>query len=105
MWNNVACIGLNPPVPVKILEPWMLVEESTIPTAHMSVADHPSLPNSNGAQVFQAVHKPPLINPLRQRPVLFRHDFVVAFGRRKILRSSLPPYQLCPALIEAFGVP
>lgn len=94
-------IRLNPPVPVKILEPGMLVEESTIPTAHVSIADHPALPNSNGTQVLQAIHEPSLINPVRQGPVLFRHDFVVAFGRREILRSGLLPYQLCSALIES----
>lgn len=81
-------IRLNPPIPVKILEPWMLVEESTVPTAHVSIADHPSFPNSNGTQVFQAIHEPPLINPVRQGPMLFRHDFVIAFGRREILCSS-----------------
>lgn len=107
---NIVCdtirtyIGLNPPVPVKILESWVLVEESTVPTAHVSVADHPPLPNSNGAQVLQAVHEPPLINPVRQGPVLFRHDFVVTFGRREILCSGLPSCQLCPALNKALGV-
>lgn len=87
-------IGLNPPVPVEILEAWVLVEESTIPTAHVSVADHPPLPNSNGTQILQAIHEPPLINPVGQGPVYFGHDFVVTFGRCEILRSSLLPYQL-----------
>lgn len=58
-------IRLNAPVPVKILKTWVLVEESTIPTAHVSVADHPPLPNSNGTQVLQTVHEPALINPVR----------------------------------------
>lgn len=83
----------------------MLIEESAIPTAHVSVADHPSLPNSNGTQVLQAIHEPPLINPVRQGPVLFRHDFVVAFGRCEILCGSLLPYQLYGTLIGALDVP
>lgn len=83
----------------------MLVEKPTIPTAHVSVADHPPFSHSNGTQVLQAIHEPSLINPVRQGPVLFRNNFVVALGRREILCSSLIPYQLRPALIESLGVP
>ena len=61
----IAYIRLNPPVPVKVLQAWVLVEEATIPPAHVSVADHPSFSNSNGTQVLQAIHEPSLINPVR----------------------------------------
>ena len=61
-----AYIGLNAPVPVKIFEPWMFVEETAIPSAHVSVADHPPLSNSNGTQVLQTIHEPPLIDPVGQ---------------------------------------
>ena len=59
-----AYIGLNPPVPIIILENRMLVKEPTIPPTHVMIADHPSLSNSNCAQVFQTVHESALVDPV-----------------------------------------
>jgi hypothetical protein len=43
----------------------MLVEETTVPTTHVPVADHPTFANTNGTQVLQTVHKSALIDPVR----------------------------------------
>lgn len=101
----LAYIRLNPPIPVKIFEPWMLVEESTIPTAHVSVADHPSFAHTDSAQVLQAVHESSLVDPVGQGPVLFWHNFVVAFGRSEVLRSCLSSHQLCSSGGECIDIP
>ena len=45
-------IRLNTPVPIKFLETRMLVEETTVPTAHVSVADHPPFADTNGSEVL-----------------------------------------------------
>lgn len=103
--NIPAYIRLNPPIPVKVLEPWMLVEESAIPTAHVSVADHPSFAHTDSAQVLQAVHESSLVDPVGQGPVLFRHNFVVAFGRSEVLRSGLSSHQLCSFGAECIDIP
>ena len=57
----------------------MLVEETAIPATHVSVGDHPAFTDPNGAQIFKAIHEAALVDPVGQRPVLFRNELVVAF--------------------------
>ena len=102
---TLAYIRLNSPVPVEILKPWMFIEEPTIPTAHVSVADHPPLPNSNGTQILQAIHEPSFIDPVRQGPVLVRYDLVVAICRRQILGSGLSSNYFISALVQCICIP
>jgi hypothetical protein len=45
-------------------EPWMLVEESTVPTAHVAAGQHPLLVNRYHAQPVETVHVAFLVNPL-----------------------------------------
>ena len=82
-------IGLYPPIPIKVLQSGMLVEETAIPTAHVTVADHPSFAHANRPKILEAVHKSSLIDPVRKRPVLVRNNLVVAFCRGKVLGSLL----------------
>ena len=67
----------------------MLVEEAAIPSAHMTVADHPSFAHADCAKILEAVYKSSLINLVRKRPVLIRHNLVVAFCGGKVLGSLL----------------
>lgn len=70
MWKGETTnIRLHAPVPVEILESRMLVEKTTIPAAHMAIANHPSFPNPYGPKVLEAIHKSPFVNPIRERPV------------------------------------
>lgn len=82
-------IGLYTPVPVEIPQSWVLVEKTTVPAAHVAVADHPSFSYPDSPKIFQAVHKSSFIDPSRQGPMIGRDDFVVAFGRCEILGGSL----------------
>lgn len=73
-------IGLNPPIPVEIFQSWMSVEEAAVPSAHMTITNHPSLSHSDRTQIFKTIHESSFINPVRQGPVLFRDRLVVALG-------------------------
>lgn len=52
---------------------------------YMVIAYHPSFSHSNGTQVLEAVREPFFVNPIRQRPVFFWHDFIVTLRGGKIL--------------------
>lgn len=60
-----AYIWLYSPVPIKVLESWMLVEETAVPPTHVAIADHPSFSDTYGAEIFQTVHESALVNPIR----------------------------------------
>ena len=66
----------------------MFVEETTIPSAHVVVADQPTFTNSNRSQILQAVHESAFVNPLWQRPMFLWYDLVVALSRCEIFRRS-----------------
>ena len=57
-------IRFHSPIPVKVSQPRMLVEEPAIPPTHVPVADHPSLTNADCAKVFKTVHEPAFVNPV-----------------------------------------
>ena len=72
-------VRLHPPVPIELLQTRMSVEETAVPTAHVSVTDHPTLADANRSQILETIHETAFIDPVGQGPVLSRHDFVVAF--------------------------
>ena len=47
--NDHGCtdVGLDSPIPVELLQTWVFVKESTVPSTHVAVADHPSFAHSN----------------------------------------------------------
>lgn len=91
----VQYVRLDAPIPVEFFKPWMLVEESTVPTAHMPVADHPTFSNTDGTKIFEAIQESSFVYPVRERPMLFWYDFVVALSRCEILRGGLLLRQGC----------
>ena len=82
-------VGLHPPIPVKVLQPGMLVKETAIPSTHVTIADHPSFTHADRSKVLEAVHKSALVDPVRKRPVLIRNNLIVTFGRGEVLCSLL----------------
>jgi hypothetical protein len=84
-----ANIWFDTPVPVEVLEARMLIEETTVPPAHMAITDHPALANTYCAKIFQAVHESFFINPVWQRPVLLGNHFIEAFRLSEVLSSGL----------------
>jgi hypothetical protein len=58
-----AHIRLNSPVPIIFPQERVLIEEPTVPSTHVMIADHPTFANSNSSQIFEAIHKPIFINP------------------------------------------
>ncbi len=84
-----AYVRFHPPVPVKLRQSWVSVEEAAVPSAHVAVADHPTFAHANGSQILQAVHESALIDPIGQGPVVFRHHLVIDFGRCQVSSSSL----------------
>lgn len=57
-------VRLDSPVPVKLLESGVFVEEATVPSTHVTVADHPSFADADGTEVFEAVHKSSFVDPV-----------------------------------------
>ena len=84
-----TCVGFDTPIPVKIFESWVFVEEAAVPSTHVAVADHPTFADANSAQILQAVHESSFVDPVWQRPVLERNDFVVDLCRSQVSCSGL----------------
>ena len=88
-----AYIWLNTPVPIKILQTRVLIEEPAIPATHVTIADHPSFPHADRTQILETVHEATLVDPVRQGPVLFPHDLIIAWCESQILGCSLCSFQ------------
>ena len=82
-------VRLHSPIPIKLQETRMFVKVAAVPSTHVSVANHPALPNADSPEVLKAVHESPFVDPIRQRPVLLRHNFVITLCRRQVLGRSL----------------
>ena len=82
-------VRFNAPIPVKVSQSRMLVEETAVPSTHVPVADHPSFTHANSTKVLKTVHESAFVDPIRQRPVLGRDNFIVALSGSEILCCCL----------------
>ena len=83
-------VRLNSPVEVKVRQTRMLVKESTIPSAHVTIRDHPSFAYSDGTEILKAVHETTVVNPVRERPMGRRNDFIIAVSTSNVRGGMLP---------------
>jgi hypothetical protein len=44
----------------------MLIEEATVPSTHVPVAEHPTFAHPNGTEVLQTVHVTIFVYPFRR---------------------------------------
>ena len=65
MRGMATYIRLNTPVPVKVLQTRMFVEEAAIPAAHVPITYHPALTHADSAKIFETVHEATLVNEVR----------------------------------------
>ena len=61
--------GFDAPVVVVLLEGGMVVEEATVPAAHVAVRQHPAFADTESAEVVETVHVAGSVNPCWGGPV------------------------------------
>lgn len=80
---------LNTPVPFVLEHERVAEEESGFVAAHVPVADRVTVDDLSPRHVFSCLFRLLLVNPLRERPVLFGNQSVFSLSRSKSARDLL----------------